>query len=152
MKMINAANDMPPIPLATIPSKSNIPEQYWIWAHDPAQRTQNAPNPGKWLIFVSSVDADAAWRKIELAVVAGLLGPSAKISTVWNALQKQEKSNKKSLSHVICVYTSDCEDAPDVMRVRQELTNLGWTKKLYYKADHQTHAGNYGAGTTSYSA
>ena len=50
---------------------------------------------------------------------------------------------KNPAVRVICVYTYDWTDEADVMRVRAELRELGFTAKISYKADSDTVAGNY---------
>ena len=44
---------------------------------------------------------------------------------------------------MICVYTHDATDREDVMRVRERLREIGFTKKLSYKTDQATAAGVY---------
>jgi len=44
---------------------------------------------------------------------------------------------------VICVYTYDWTDKEDVKRIRQELRDLGITRKIPYKADRETLSGKY---------
>lgn len=48
-----------------------------------------------------------------------------------------------SSTKVICVYTYDWTDQEDVMRIRQQLRDLGVTSKIPYKADEDTYAGRY---------
>jgi hypothetical protein len=44
---------------------------------------------------------------------------------------------------VICVYTYDWKDEVDVKRVREELRNIGVTRKIAYKADEDTDQNRY---------
>lgn len=46
---------------------------------------------------------------------------------------------------LICVYTYDWTDEADVMRVREELRNLGFTWRLPYKTDEDTYNNIYRA-------
>ncbi len=55
--------------------------------------------------------------------------------------------NENGKNFVICVYTYDHTDEADVMRVRQRLKELGYTRKLPYKTDAATYAGLYRATT-----
>jgi len=55
-------------------------------------------------------------------------------------------------SLVTCVYTKDCYDKVDVMRVREELKKLGYLRVLPYKPDSMTLAGEYGSLTVMYRA
>ena len=46
---------------------------------------------------------------------------------------------------MICVYTYDWTDEEDVRRIREVLRELGFVKKIPYKADQETRAGRYAA-------
>jgi hypothetical protein len=88
---------------------------------------------GKWLIFVPLDELDDAWAKIKKATEEGLLGDSSKSATALpnpNAVAPTKQ--------VICVYTYDSEDREDVMRVRQALRDLGFTRPIPYKTDKAT--------------
>jgi hypothetical protein len=44
------------------------------------------------------------------------------------------------------VYTYDWKDEADVMRIREELRNLGITERITYKTDARTRAHEYSSG------
>jgi hypothetical protein len=93
---------------------------------------------GKWMIFPPTSDVDEHWARILRALDAGVLGDSAKVATARenpNAIRASEK--------LICVYTYDADDYADVSRVRQALRAIGYTRKLPYKMDSATLAGQY---------
>ncbi|ODM97744.1 hypothetical protein Ocin01_08936 [Orchesella cincta] len=94
---------------------------------------------GKWLIFDSLDKIDETWEKISTAVANGILGCSAKVSTI----KDQETRSPYKDNAVICVYTYDHNDENDVMRVRGALRRMGFTKKLPYKTDIATLEGEY---------
>lgn len=61
-----------------------------------------------------------------------------------------ENSNAKNPRvKVICVYTADCRDTGDVIRVLSALRVLGFGGRIYYKEDAATRAGNYVPGRAS---
>ncbi len=105
---------------------------YHAWIY--AQRKQGSyPEPternGKWLIFLSAQSIDRYWAKIKEAVEQGQLGEQAKVSTRSPGSMPPEVRRKKEergdTRFVICVYTYDYQDREDVMRVRQQLRELG---------------------------
>ena len=56
---------------------------------------------------------------------------------------------------VIYIYTKDWADEPDVMRVRENLRQLGFVDRIGYKRNLETFAGEYaqkGKRVTYYSA
>ena len=59
------------------------------------------------------------------------------------AAAKDNPNATNSSIKVICVYTYDWTDEEDVMRIRQELRQLGITRKIPYKADEDTESGKY---------
>jgi len=93
---------------------------------------------GKWLIFIHVTEIDETWELIKIALNEGLLGKTAKVSTI-----KQNPNVKDKDTKVICVYTYDSDDEDDVMRIRNEIRKLGFVKKLPYKTDHATVSGKY---------
>jgi len=95
---------------------------------------------GKWLVFVDRRDVDEVWQKIYVALVAGKLGDSAKVSTA-----RPNPNSTDPNKHVICVYTYDSEDRKDVMRVRASLRELGFDGPIAYKTDLATDDGQYKA-------
>lgn len=111
--------------------------------------TVDDENVGKWLIFVDPQQADEAWRIVRNATCAGLLGISSKVSTA--------KPNPESRDQrmVIFVYTRDWRDEQDVMRVRNQLRELGFVDRIGYKRNIETYRGEYskkGKRVTYYSA
>ncbi len=114
-------------------------DAYWIYAY---RLTGKYPKPnkncGKWLVFKSVAEIDSVWEKIKLATEVGLLGSASKVATArpsFNAANTKVK--------VICVYTYDYTDKDDVMRIRQELRELGVENKIAYKTDKATLQGQY---------
>lgn len=92
---------------------------------------------GKWLVFVPEKFINAAWEQIKDATEKGLLGGSSKCSTL------KGRKNGPGSDYVCCVFTYDWRDEKDVMRVREALRELGFTKPLPYKTDADTIAGKY---------
>lgn len=133
----------------SLPSKTT--RMYWIVQDAPGPSTRGLDDDqvGKWLIFVAAGDADEAWRKIRDETVKGTLGISAKVSTAKpNPDSRDERS-------VIYVYTRDWADEADVMRVREQLRELGFTERIGYKRNIETYRGEYseeGRKVTYYSA
>lgn len=125
---------------------SIVTKELWIFAF---RQIENAPkeksngNGGKWLIFGSVEKTDENWKAIKLATEQGLLGKMSKAAT--------EKYNPKAKNHsferVICVNTYEANDKENIMKIRQELRNLGFIKKLPYKTDEMTRNGIYSSDT-----
>ncbi len=118
---------------------SIVTDTYWLYAK---RKKGNYPahtfNGGKWLVFVDVNKIDEVWSKIKTATENGLLGVESKVSTARknpNAIDPNKK--------VICVYTYDYTDKEDVMRIRQELRNIGIKNKIPYKTDNATTEGLY---------
>jgi len=104
---------------------------------------------GKWLIFQEPEAADDAWKKVRDATVSLDLGISAKVSTA------KPNPDSRDSRRVIYVYTKDWADEADVMRVRENLKNLGFIDRIGYKRNLETFAGEYaqkGKRVTYYSA
>lgn len=118
---------------------SQVTDEYWIFA-ERKQGTYppHSKNGGKWLIFVPLERIDKIWSKIKLAIESGKLGEMSKVATA-----KDNANATNSSTKVICVYTYDWTDEQDVMRIRQELRQLGITRKIPYKADEDTDSGKY---------
>lgn len=115
-------------------------DDYWTYAEAP-NRSDLIYDPetwGKWLIFYASPDhAQLWWEIVSASVMAGQLGPSAKIPA--------------ECPHVpIVVYTSDWRDRDDVRRVLRELRHIGIKGRLMYKTDAATLRGEYGRGASLY--
>ena len=122
--------------MTQLPSKTK--NEYWVHSAHPASPNDWTEHSGKWLIFVPLKQLDEKWTLIANATAAGLLGIEAKAATAKSNGLAQNKWIK-----VICVYTYDSTDKMDVMRVRDQLRILGFTKKLSYKTDQATIANQY---------
>lgn len=86
---------------------------------------------GKWMLFLTPQTVDKSWGIIAKSILNGNLSAiSAKVSP-----------SSRMHTHLICVYTSDFTNVKDVMKIRQELEDLGFDSKLNYKADIYTHLG-----------
>src|SRR6478736_8849785 len=118
---------------AKIPTKTK--DVYWIYAENKNDYTAPTDKSGKWLIFETPENIDAAWEQVRDATEHGLLGGASKVSTrmAWNG--KDE--------YVICVYTYDWTDKKDVREIRGELRDLGFEKDLPYKTDEDTKLKKY---------
>lgn len=114
------------------PSKAT--HVYWIYAESTKKYKKSTPNSGKWLLFLKPEFIDAAWEQVKDATEQGLLGGQSKVST---------KKGFKGSDFVICVYSYNWKDEKDVMRIRQELRELGFEKPIPYKTDADTLAGKY---------
>jgi len=118
---------------------SKVTDAYWLRSERKCgEYPEHTARGGKWLIFVPVLAIDEVWAKISDATERGILGGSSKVAT---ARPNPNAANPKT--RVICVYTYDCTDEKDVMRVRAQLRSLGITAKIPYKADDDTFAGKY---------
>lgn len=114
-------------------------DDYWTYAHRrEGTYPEHTLRGGKWLLFVNSRNLGFVWNKIKKAVEEGKLGGSAKAARSGR-VYPAEISNVK----VICVYTYDWTDSQDVKRIREELRNLGITRKISYKTDEDTERAIY---------
>jgi hypothetical protein len=107
-------------------------------AQAPRVGTRRLAPGGKWLLFVDRVNVDEVWAKIVPMVKQGRLGHLAKVATA-----RPNPNGRKPNKHVICVYTDDAEDREDVLRVREELRQLGFIAPISYKPDVTTMEGKY---------
>ena len=130
------------------PQPSLVTNEYWIKSkRQTGIYPPTSEHGGKWLIFVPIENLDETWEKIRIATECGNLGASSKVATAkpnQNAVTNSQK--------VICVYTYDWTDREDVMKIRDQLRQLGITWKIPYKSDEDTLAGKYvnrGSGRTS---
>ena len=97
------------------------------WIHSVSSKAPcQTKNKGKWLAFIPISYADSVWKKIDLATKQDKLGYHSKMSTPVIFEQR-----KKTLC-VLCIYTYDCHDGQDVLRVREELRKLGFIRKIKY--------------------
>jgi hypothetical protein len=90
------------------------------------------------MLFIKTAESDEWWAKIKPATESGLLGSSAKVTTL-----KPNPNAAANTTRLICVYTYDVDDERDCLRVRLALRNLGVTWKIPYKTDADTYAGKY---------
>jgi hypothetical protein len=125
--------------MSSHPQPSQVSNVYWLYAERGCGAyPRHTPRGGKWLLFVSVTEVDEAWATIRAATEQGRLGGASKVATA-----KPSPLAKHPDLRVICVYTYDWTDQTDVLRVRQELRELGFTSKIAYKADEDTRAGRY---------
>lgn len=83
---------------------------------------------GKWLIYRNNLQIDTLWNNISINCIKGLLGPSVKVSP-----------NNNYNNHVICVYTNNYLDEENVLKIRENLKNIGVKNKISYKPDIYTY-------------
>ena len=128
------------LPASTNPCEAP-PGHYWVHAY-PDRSEQKAIRTGKWLLFLGCEYVAKSWGLIRSGVQDGTLGISAKISTEWSRANDPAGPWRK---HVVCVYTYDWRDAPDVLRVAAGLHTIGVVNKmtLSYKPDIFTLSGQY---------
>jgi hypothetical protein len=83
----------------------------------------------QWMLFISEDEAPRIWGIIAHAVANGRLGIAAKVAP-------------EGETRLICVYTKDFTNKPDVARVLHELAALDLLKQpnrmIYYKSDAYT--------------
>ena len=95
------------------------------------------------MIYAHLSEVDQVWLTISSAIIGGLLGSAAKVSTM-----KPNPNAVKPDSKVICIYTYDSEDRDDVLRILASLReDLGILHKAFYKEDNATRSGNYSFNT-----
>jgi hypothetical protein len=88
---------------------------------------------GKWMLQFNPDKIDEKWNLLARAMYDGRLSAiTAKVATSGHPY-----------GHLICVYTYDYRDLPNVMKIRRELSNLGFKEPLDYKADIYTYLGIY---------
>lgn len=99
---------------------------------------------GKWMLFPMPQDVDAVWRAVADATASGQLGSGAKVATKSEIEEEEDSQGRpgSGRARVVCVYTNDFADVPDVQRVVLKLDQLGlvrqkgpWGKErgIYYK-------------------
>lgn len=117
------------------PKPSLDRSEYWKYAVAPSTRSfQSTEKSGKWCLFHDKSEVDDAWVKIKEAIESDTLAPLAKVST-WHSAQQHGGS------HVTCIYTYDYTDETEVKRIRDKLTELGYTQPLKFKRDIDTKEG-----------
>ena len=118
-----------------LPSSCDCQDVSWIWAYLPIMI--EPVNSGKWLLFPEKERVDEIWEKVKILLAANRLGNAAKVATNADTVSN-------AINHVICVYTQNYKDVPDVFRVlvalrRSRLQNRG----INYTTDEATLTGIY---------
>jgi hypothetical protein len=115
-------------------------DHYWIGVHNERVPGKDAATSGKWLMYIDCPWIQKVWTQVVADVRAGLLGPSAKVST-----HRPSPLSARPEKHVVCVYTKSWKDHQDVLRVARQLVTTASLKrmKISYKSDEQTLAGEY---------
>ena len=118
---------------------SKISSKPWVVAINEIIKYPNyTVRSGKWCVFVNKSEHDDWWAKIKQALNEGQLGDQIKTSTGLKSPLAVADSKA-----VIIIYTYDYEDKDDVMRIRNELRELGIQWKVTYKPDKATKEGKY---------
>ena len=99
----------------------------WIKAYGrlPSKKIKNR---GKWMTYIPIEYANDVWKKIQISTEQGNLGYYSKMSAPIL------RSDRKTMVCVLCVYTYDCHDIKDIIRVREELRKLGFVKPISYQS------------------
>ena len=105
---------------------------HWIYATNQSAYHPSTARSGKWLVFVPFDIIDTKWAAVAEMTKTGMLGDASKVST------KLMRRQKKSLNHVICVYTYDHNDNNDKLRIKIELEKIFAVGLLIYKTNEQT--------------
>lgn len=121
-----------------LPSKNRL--RNWLYCAQPGLKEFSSnKNTGKWCIFKSVEEIDDAWEKVKvLAQESKIL--VAKTSTSISS------GTERFPNYVICIYSLDCTNMDEVMRIRECLRGVGFTEPLKYKRDIDTITGVYGDG------
>jgi len=119
---------------------SQIADEYWVHVTMVGWPAHDNSHVGKWQVFVSREHVDEAWTKVASLVLAGELGPSAKVSTA--------RPNPNAVGgpdmHVVIVYAQDWRDLTDLRRILRKLREIGLaTGWVHFKRDRETLAGAY---------
>lgn len=93
---------------------------------------------GKWLVFVPALKVNQVWQTVSSAIDKGNLPYPAKVATARENPNATDQGTK-----VMCVYTSNYLDRPDVRNCRKLLRDLGFAARLYYKPDIFTYRDMY---------
>ncbi|PQE07933.1 dna polymerase ii large subunit protein [Rutstroemia sp. NJR-2017a WRK4] len=93
---------------------------------------------GKWMLFVPPTTLPETWSRIATATSTNSLGVAAKVAP--------RDPYSTSTSRLICIYTEDFSNIPDVIRVLKALKELGVVEGsgkqgIYYKCDAYTYLG-----------
>lgn len=95
------------------------------------------------MLFPALQDVTRVWRLVVEAVINNRLGPTAKVAP----------DDGRPNERLICVYTKDFRNTNDVLRVLQELDNMGLVspgRGIYYKSDPYTLLDIYGKNAAEY--
>ncbi|GAB9476198.1 hypothetical protein Gpo141_00013267 [Globisporangium polare] len=76
-------------------------------------------------------------QSLDEFLTSGDLGCAAKVSP------NDPGASGKDPAHLVCVCVDDFTDQADVWRVRESLRDMGFTRRLAFKADAYTHVGIY---------
>jgi hypothetical protein len=89
------------------------------------------------MLWTDQQQVDVLWKQIALALSAGKLGRSAKVSTY----------SPSKTTYCLCMYTTDYLDDADVSRVQDEialaLRHVQYSGTIRYKADIYTYLDIY---------
>lgn len=126
----------------------------WLYAIcDNLWYPEHTERSGKWLVFLPEEEIDRYWQLVCLSLSMWRLGSEAKVSTAAkkrhmdsSSLIRRHPTVRKPDNYVIVVYTYDYADKADVMRIREELYNIGIRCPISYKSDEQTYQGIYSNG------
>jgi hypothetical protein len=104
----------------------------WLWTQQNPPDDVDEQLSGKWMLFPTCKEAVATWRVVVVAVLAG---------DIWSAKIAPRASSN---GHLICVYTPDFTNHPEVLASATLLDNHGLVRRrIYYKPDIFTYAGIY---------
>jgi hypothetical protein len=103
----------------------------WILRNARGVNFYSDEKSGKWCIVRDSSSIDAAWKTVCTLLDSGAL-VAAKVST------GTARRLTGHTTQVICVYTRDWSNKPDVFRTREVLRAVGFTERLNYKRDVDT--------------
>ena len=101
----------------------------WQESLNPKIDQKNIKTPGRWLSYIPINYADNVWKKIDIAMKSGVIGYRAKISSPIFHSKKP-----KHICCVLYVYTYDCHDLKDAMRVREEMRKIGFNHPIKYQS------------------
>ncbi|KAM0285487.1 hypothetical protein ACHAQH_001437 [Verticillium albo-atrum] len=98
---------------------------------------------GKWMLFCDPEVVNEVWGLVAKATANNELGIAAKVAPRSDDTGRKER--------LICIYTADFRDMPDVTRVLRGLQELGvvetMKKAIYYKPDAFTYIGIAGGNS-----
>jgi len=112
-------------------------KEYWILAFSKNKYPEHTSFGGKWLLFIDEKEINEKWNIVKKAIKENKLGKIAKVST--------KLGKKENNQYVICIYTYDSRDENDMLKIREELSKLGFKNKIPYKRDIETKNRVYGS-------